>query len=83
MYFILKTVTFLAYTLNTLIFLRVVLSWLGNCEQNAATRFIHEATEPILSPIRKALPKIAFIDFSPMIALLIIDVAKTLILNLL
>lgn len=83
MYFLAQTIVFLAYTINTLIFIRVILSWLGNNESNRLTRFFHDATEPILNPIRKALPRTGMIDFSPLIALLLVDLSKNLLLQML
>lgn len=82
MLFLAQTIVLLAYTINTLIFVRVILSWLGNGNQNRLTRFFHDATEPLLSPIRKALPRTEMIDFSPLIALLLVDLTKTLLLQM-
>lgn len=78
-----QTIVLLSYTLNTLIFIRVILSWLGNHESNAITRFFYDATEPILNPIRKALPHTGMLDLSPLIAFLLIDIIKNLLLQML
>ncbi len=78
-----QTIVLLAYTLNTLIFIRVILSWLGNQESNALTRFFYDATEPILNPIRTALPRTGMLDLSPMIAILLIALIKDLLLQML
>jgi len=34
---------------------------------------LFEITEPVLSPIRRALPTIGAIDFSPLVALLLVQ----------
>jgi len=40
-------------------------------------------SEPILGPIRRALPLMAGIDFSPFVALFVIQVAESVLLRLL
>lgn len=77
-----QTIVFIAYTINTLIFIRVVLSWLGNGESNWLTSFVHEATEPLLSPVRKAMPRTGMFDLSPLVAILLVDIIKKLLLQL-
>lgn len=52
---------------------RVVISWVNADPYNPIVRFLYEATEPVLSRIRRFLP-ISFggIDFTPMILILAI-----------
>lgn len=60
-----------------LIFIRVILSWFG-----AKSRFFElltELTEPVLAPIRKILPKTSFIDFSPIVAIILLQGLQYLI----
>jgi YggT family protein len=56
---------------------RIILSWLRLENSNEVTRQICKVVDPILEPIRNALP-VTFrgIDFSPMILFVILDVAK-------
>lgn len=50
---------------------RVIVSWVNADPYNPIVRFIFEATEPILSRIRRILPmSMGGIDFSPMILVL-------------
>ena len=52
---------------------RAVLSWVNPDPYNAIVRFIHNATEPILYPIRSKLPvHYGGIDFSPIIVFLVV-----------
>ena len=55
-----------------LIFLaRVLLSWFPNVDHsNPLIKFIYDVTEPILRPIRQALPQNTMFDFSSMIVLI-------------
>ena len=69
----------LAMTLNImrlLIFARIILSWFRVDKDNMLYKLLLDVTEPILSPIRKALSKSPIggqdmpIDFSPLITIL-------------
>ncbi|HHV28665.1 YggT family protein [Acetivibrio mesophilus] len=59
------------------IVIRAILSWFPIPKNNIFVKLILQITEPILSPIRSLLESTSFgrnsmIDFSPMIALLIL-----------
>ncbi len=49
---------------------RVILSWVNSSTQNAFIEFIYTITEPVLYPIRKRLPFMGGLDFSPLIAII-------------
>jgi len=51
---------------------RAVISWVNPDPYNPIVRFLTSATEPILYPIRRRLPMLGGIDFSPIIAILAI-----------
>lgn len=54
---------------------RVLMSWLPGLDRShPIARFLMDVTEPILAPIRKALPDMGGFDFSPLIVFLIIQV---------
>ena len=67
-----------------LILARVILSWIPiGSPNNPIIKFIHETTEPILAPIRSLIPGSLPIDFSPIIALLLLNIIQRFILGLL
>ncbi len=68
--------------LELLIIARVLLSWIRIGYENPIVRFIYETTEPILAPIRKMMPGNMMIDFSPLIAILILQLIEMLVFNL-
>jgi YggT family protein len=73
----------LAGALTLAIFVRVLLSWIPNARLPFGLGdFVFGVTEPILSPIRRAMPFLGGIDFSPFIALLLIQLVSSLILRL-
>jgi len=74
----------LAGALTLAIFVRVILSWIPNARLPFALGdFVFAVSEPILSPIRRALPFFGGIDFSPFIALVAIQFVSSLILRVL
>lgn len=52
---------------------RAIISWVNADPYNPIVRFLYEATEPLLSRIRRVLPmSMGGIDFSPMILIVAI-----------
>ncbi len=63
----------LALTLYMYIILgRAIISFVNPDRHNPIVRFLHNATEPVLAPIRKKLPYMSGIDLSPVIVMLAI-----------
>lgn len=51
---------------------RAVISWVNADPHNPIVRFLVSATEPVLYRIRRALPSMGGIDFSPMLLIVAI-----------
>jgi YggT family protein len=65
----------LATVIWFLLIARVVLSWTNPMGGGGGVvAFIYQATEPILAPIRRVLPPTSGIDWSPLIAMLLLGV---------
>ncbi|HEX7196620.1 MAG TPA: YggT family protein [Candidatus Limnocylindria bacterium] len=64
----------LATVLWFLLIARVVLSWTNPRGGGGLVAFVYQATEPILAPIRRVLPPTGGIDWSPLVAMLILGV---------
>ncbi len=47
----------------------VVLSWVQLSPEHPLVRITHTLTEPVLAPIRRLLPDVGGLDFSPMVLL--------------
>ncbi|MCY3781003.1 MAG: YggT family protein [Chloroflexi bacterium] len=75
-------VLYLALSAYQLILLaRVLMSWLPNLDpNNPIARFLYQVTEPVLAPIRSALPPMGGIDLSPLVVFLGISVIMQLVL---
>jgi YggT family protein len=70
---------FLVAALELLILARVLMSWANPRFQGPVGRFLYETTEPILAPIRRMLPSTGFLDFSPIVAFLLIGLLAALL----
>ena len=51
---------------------RVLMSWFDPGRSNQVSRFLIQATEPILAPVRRFLPQTSTFDFSALIVLLLL-----------
>jgi len=45
------------------------------------TQFLHEITEPIIGPIRRIMPNTGMLDFSPMVALILLQVLSSILVG--
>jgi YggT family protein len=67
--------------LSLAIFIRVLLSWIDPTGNMRITQVMRDLTEPILAPIRSLLPNMMMIDFSPFIAMLLLQMLGRLLLG--
>jgi YggT family protein len=81
--FIEAFINVLAQALTVAIFARVLLSWMPAKLPWGLGDFVFSITEPILSPIRRALPFAGGMDFSPLVALIGIQVVASILLRIL
>ena len=56
----------------------VVMSWIHLDRRQPLAAIVYRLTEPVLEPIRRALPLIAGLDFSPMVLLIALRVLRRL-----
>lgn len=73
----------LSASLTLVVFGRALLSWVPTRLPWGLGDFVFAVTEPILAPIRRALPAAAGMDFSPLIALVAIQAITSVLLRLL
>ncbi len=60
--------------LTLLILGRVLISWVDASGRSQLSRFLYQATEPILAPVRRVLPPMGMLDLSPMIVIIVLTV---------
>ena len=57
---------------SLLIFIRIIFSWVMVSYSNRLMRFLVNATEPLLGPLRRFVPLVGTFDISPIVAFIII-----------
>lgn len=84
----LRTFIFALLRAYELLFIvRAILSWFPMMELGGIMSFIYSVTEPILAPIRSVLHRVPFLrdfplDFSIIVAYILIDVIRVLFLQI-
>ena len=54
----------------------IILSWVAPGSNHPAIYLIHQITEPVMAPFRKALPPMGGMDFSPILLFILINVVQ-------
>ncbi len=77
-----RTFFFILFSaLNLAIIGRILMSWVDQSGQMRVTQILYEITEPILGPLRRIIPQVGMFDFSPMIAILLLNFLQSLVMN--
>jgi YggT family protein len=54
----------------------IILSWVAPGSSHPAIYLLHQITEPVMAPVRKALPAMGGMDFSPILVFILINVIQ-------
>jgi len=80
---IINTIFFIFYVL---LFANIILSWVRvdpyHPTWGPIVRLVYGVTDPILNPIRRAMPPMGGLDFSPMVVLLLARVLQSVLIRL-
>jgi YggT family protein len=64
---------------------RVILSWVRvspwHPTWGPVIRFIYQVTDPIMEPVRRLLPPMGGLDFSPIVVLLGLDLLRSVVVS--
>jgi len=83
-YTILDFILRLAFELYGMALLvRILFEWLRIPYSSRVMRFLWDITEPVLAPIRRALPSFGGLDFSPLIAFFLLNLLERLVFMML
>jgi YggT family protein len=52
------------------------MSWVPNARESSIGRFLATICEPYLEPFRKIIPPLGMIDFSPIVAIIVLNLAE-------
>ena len=72
MAFLITFIQFLLMALWALVLGRMLMSWVDPTGRNQVSAFLIQATEPLLSPVRRMLPSTGAIDWSGFIVLIVL-----------
>ena len=64
--------------LTLAIFFRVILSWFSP-RPNTLTIILDKIVEPLLSPLRRIMPRTGMFDFTPLVAIILLQVIARLL----
>ena len=60
----------------------VILSWVAPMNQHPIAELVNSLSDAVLSPIRKYLPSMGGLDFSPIIGLLLLNLVNSVLISL-
>jgi YggT family protein len=73
-----------AQILALLIIVRAVLTWIPSVDYgHPVIRTVIRITDPVLLPIRRVVPPLGGIDVTPIVALILIEIARNLLVRIL
>jgi len=72
----------LLFTILTIALIgRALLSWFDPGMRSTVGRLLVDITEPIIGPIRSVVPSVGMFDISPIIALLLLQLLRRLLVS--
>ena len=60
----------------------IILSWVAPGSSNPAVYLIYQITEPVAAPVRRMLPSMGGIDFSPILLFIMINIVQIVLRNI-
>ncbi len=79
--FLVSFISLLFQILSLAILGRVLLSWVDPTGNMRISQILRELTEPIIAPIRNIMPNMGMFDFSPIVAMLLLQALQRLIVG--
>ena len=79
MTFLFNFLRLLCEALTLAIFLRAILSWISPGQTNMLVNILYQITEPVLAPLRRIIPRVSMLDFSPLVAIILLQVISYLL----
>lgn len=60
----------------------IILSWVAPGSANPAVFLLYQITEPVMAPVRRVIPPLGGLDFSPILVFVLINVVQIALRNL-
>jgi YggT family protein len=81
--FLVTLISDVAQVLALLIIVRALLTWIPSIDYgHPVVRAIVRVTDPVLLPIRRLVPPLSGIDVTPIVALILIEIARNLLVRI-
>lgn len=81
--FLINFINILFEVLSLAILARVILSWFRVDPYNRLVQLLYQITEPVLAPFRRVIPPVGMMDITPIVALLVLQLAQRIIITML
>ena len=75
----LVSIYYLCRILSTAIFVRAIVSWFMIRRDNLFVDLLDDIADPILSPLRRVIPRLGMFDITPLVAIVILYVISGII----
>jgi YggT family protein len=79
---LIRLIGFLEWVFILALLVYSIMTWLMK-PWHPARRFLERIIEPLLNPIRRIIPLVGGIDFSPLVLLILVQLLSTIVINLL
>ena len=79
MAFLFDFIRFLLQVLTIAIIFRTILSWFALSPTNRLVIVLYQVTEPVLSPLRRIIPRAGMLDFTPLVAVILLQLISRLL----
>jgi YggT family protein len=79
---IVSFIDILSTVLVVAILIRALMTWIMPNDGTGFSRVLMDVTEPVLAPIRRVLPPVGGIDFSPILAMILIQLVGRLLASI-
>ena len=65
--------------LSLAIIFRVIVSWFSPRPTNILAVILYRITEPLLAPLRRIIPRAGMLDFTPLVAIILLQLIARLL----
>lgn len=79
MAFLFDFLRLLCEVLTFAIIFRAILSWFSPRPTNILAVFLYRVTEPLLAPLRRIIPRAGMFDFTPLVAIILLQLIARLL----
>ena len=77
--FLFVFIRLLCQVLTFAIVFRAILSWFSPRPTNILAVILYRVTEPILAPLRRIIPRAGMFDFTPLVAIILLQLISRLL----